>query len=108
LANSKPEQRTACTLAFVGTDAWIVQESFDLSISADYIGTFFVRSITTTLLRHNLECTRDTRDNQDYYQCLQSNFRILSYTVPRTMILKDDFDNIVDPEVVLFLQGQDS
>jgi hypothetical protein len=37
-----------------------------------------------------------------------NNFRILSYTVPRAMILKDDFDNILDPEVVLFLQGQDS
>jgi hypothetical protein len=32
----------ACTLSFVGTDAWIVQERFDLSISADYIGTIFL------------------------------------------------------------------
>ena len=35
-----------------------------------YYLSFFVRSITTPLLRHNLECTRDTRDSQDYYQCL--------------------------------------
>jgi hypothetical protein len=33
---------TACTLAFVGTDTWVVQEGFDLSISADYIGTIFL------------------------------------------------------------------
>jgi hypothetical protein len=36
-------------------------------------------------------------------------FRILSYTVPRAMIFKDDFDNIVDPEVLdykYFLKDQ--
>src|SRR5215472_15435824 len=32
----------ACTLAFVGTDAWIVQQGLDLPISADYIGTVFL------------------------------------------------------------------
>src|SRR5262249_34843817 len=31
-----------CTLAFVGTNAWIVQEGFDLSMRADYIGTIFL------------------------------------------------------------------
>jgi len=42
LASSDVGRRSACTLAFVGTDTWIVQEGFDLSISADYIGTVFL------------------------------------------------------------------
>ena len=42
LANSELGRRAACTLALVGTDAWIVQEGFYLSISADYIGTVFL------------------------------------------------------------------
>jgi hypothetical protein len=41
-ANSELERGAASTLAFVATDTWIVQEGFDLSISADYIGTIFL------------------------------------------------------------------